>query len=68
MNNACEFSGGGYCLCSSCQSMRKMLEELEKNSADKLMSKEEAQKIFTEMEELLQNCNTNFTDVEKKDR
>lgn len=45
-----------------------MLEELEKNSADKLMSKEEAQKIFTEMEELLQNCNTNFTDVEKKDR
>lgn len=68
MNNACKYTGGAHCLCSACQSMRKMLEELEKNSADKLMPKEEAQKIFTEMEELLQNCNTNFTDVEKKDR
>ncbi len=36
MNNNCEFAGSKDCLCSACQSMKKMLEEISKISFEKL--------------------------------
>ena len=41
-NRDCEFSGGGYCMCEACQSMRKMLEELTDFKGEDIMRKEEA--------------------------
>lgn len=40
--------GEQYCLCSTCQSMRKDLEETEK------LSKEEIDRMFNEAEELME--------------
>lgn len=58
MNNNCEFAGGGYCLCSACQSMREMIEYVEgeefKNELS--MSKEEVKKIFEDAEKCLKGC------------
>ena len=53
MNNNCKYVGGGYCFCSTCQSMRKMIEELKKVNVDEIMSKEEVKKVFEEAEKLL---------------
>lgn len=54
-NRDCEFSGGGYCMCEACQSMRKMLEELTDFKGEDIMRKEEAKKVFKEMEKALRS-------------
>lgn len=43
--------GGGYCLCSACESMRKALEEAEKIDSEQIFR--EAEEIFKE-----ENANT----------
>lgn len=54
-NKDCEFArGGGYCMCEACQSMRKMLEELTDIKVEDIMKKEEAKKMFDEMERALE--------------
>lgn len=42
-------------MCDTCQSMRKMLEELRKLKGEDIMKKEEAKKIFEEMERALEH-------------
>lgn len=54
MNNNCEFAGSKDCLCSACQSMRKMLEELTDLKGEDIMKKEEAKKVFAETERVLE--------------
>lgn len=53
-NKDCEFASGGYCMCDTCQSMRKMLEELTNLKGEDIMKKEEAKKMFEEMERALE--------------
>lgn len=53
-NKDCKFSRGGYCLCDSCQAMKKMLEELTDLKGEDIMKKEEAKKVFAEMERALE--------------
>lgn len=40
-------------MCDACQSMRKMLEELSDLKGEDIMKKEEAKKMFEEMENAL---------------
>lgn len=47
MNNNCKYAGGGYCMCSACESMRKALEEMKKIDSEKIFK--EAEKLFEEM-------------------
>lgn len=44
-------------MCDACQSMRKMLEELTDLKGEDIMKKEEARKIFEEMERALERDN-----------
>lgn len=53
-NKDCEFSGDGYCMCDTCWSLRKMLEELADLKGEDIMKKEEAKKMFEEMERALE--------------
>ncbi len=53
MKEPCEDCGGRYCLCEACQSMRKLLEELTSLKGEDIMGKEEAKKVFEEMEKTL---------------
>lgn len=53
-NKDCEFARGGYCMCDACLSMRKMLEDLTDLKGEDIIKKEEAKKIFKEMEKALE--------------
>lgn len=50
MNNSCEFFGSGCCMCSTCQAVRKAMEEAEK------ITEEEIDEIFREAEEMMKQC------------
>ena len=50
MNNSCEFFGGGYCMCNTCQAVRKAMEEAEK------ITGEEIDEIFREAEKIMKGC------------
>lgn len=57
MNNNCEYAGGGYCMCGTCQAVRKVMEEVEK------VTKEEVDRIFSDAEKALENIEiSKFTD------
>ncbi len=47
MNNNCEYASGGHCMCSTCQAVRKAMEDAEK------ITKEEVEEVFREAERLL---------------
>lgn len=49
MNAPCKDCGGRYCMCETCQSMRKLLEELGELKGEDIMKKEDAKKLFEEM-------------------
>jgi len=53
-NKDCEDCGGKYCMCDACQSMKKTLEELTDLKVEDIMKKEEAKKVFAEMERALE--------------
>lgn len=55
MNNNCEFSGEGYCMCEVCISMRKDLEELTNMKAEDIMEKESAKRLYEEMKAALED-------------
>lgn len=55
LNKDCKMFGGGYCLCSACQSMRKTLEELTSLEADDIMKTDEAKKVYEEMKKALED-------------
>lgn len=49
MNNNCEFAGSECCMCSTCQVVRKALEEAEK------LTSEELDRLFCDAEKLLED-------------
>ncbi len=54
MNAPCKDCGGRYCMCETCQSMKKLLEELGELKGEDIMKKEEAKKLFEKMKGTLE--------------
>lgn len=50
MNNNCQYAGGEYCMCNTCKTVNKAIEDAEK------VTKEEVDKIFSDAKEALENA------------
>ena len=59
MNNNCEFSEGGYCMCNICQTVQKAMEDAGK------VTQEEVDKLFLDAETLLEDIKTPEKEGEK---
>lgn len=62
MNNNCEYASGGYCMCSTCQAVRKAMEDAEK------ITREEVDKLFCDAEKLLEDIKIQEKENEKDGR
>lgn len=62
MNNNCEFAGSECCLCSTCEVVRKAMEDAEK------ITREEVDKLFCDAEKLLEDIKIQEKEKEKNGR